>query len=156
MNPIRYTPAQTLPHGPTMTLLDEVLDYDADSARCALTIRQASRFFEAGRGVPGWVGIEYMAQCVGVWAGIHRLQAGQPIVIGLLLGTRSYECSREVFAEGQRLIVRAELLVRDNEGVGVFACELGDGDTVWARADIKAFQPDDIENYLKMLVGEAS
>lgn len=149
-----YTPHNTLPHGPGMNLLDEVVAHDTDSATCALTIHTASRFFEPGRGVPGWVGIEYMAQCVGVWVGIQRLQAGKPIAIGLLLGTRSYECSRDHFPEGQRLLVRSELLVRDGEGVGVFACELGDGETVWARADVKAFQPDHIEEYFRMLVAE--
>lgn len=149
-----YTPAQTLPHGDSMRLLEEVLAWDAESATCALRISPASRFFEPGIGIPSWVGIEYMAQCIGVWAGIHRLQAGLPISIGLLLGTRSYGCERAAFPDGQRLVVKASLLVRDSAGVGVFACELGDGDAVWARADIKAFQPDDIDGFLKKLAGE--
>jgi predicted hotdog family 3-hydroxylacyl-ACP dehydratase len=152
-----YTPANTLPHGPSMVLLDEVLAHDHEQVRCALTIRADSPFLVAAeQGVPGWVGVEYMAQSVGVWAGIQRLQAGLPVCIGLLLGTRRYDCSRAHFAIGTRLIVEATLLVRDGDGVGVFACTLGDGEQVWARADIKAFQPDDVDAYLQTLMGETA
>lgn len=149
-----YTPAQTLPHGPSMCLLDEILACDAESSTCALRITPASRFYEPGLGAPSWVGIEYMAQCIGVWAGVQRLQAGLPVTLGLLLGTRSYACTQAHFAEGQRVVVTARLLVRDSQGVGVFACELGNGTDVWAQADIKAFQPDDIKDFLAMLSGE--
>lgn len=149
----RYTPHQTLPHGPGMVLLDELVDWSTEHAHCALTIRPDSCFFEPGRGVPGWVGIEYMAQCIGVWAGIQRLEAGQPVLIGLLLGSRSYDVPTD-FPEGQQLSVRAELLVRDATGVGVFACTLARGDEVLSRADIKAYQPDDIAGYLASLAQE--
>ncbi|HUS24285.1 MAG TPA: 3-hydroxylacyl-ACP dehydratase [Candidatus Binatia bacterium] len=149
-----YTPHQALPHGPDMVLLDRVLDWDAEHARCSVAIRRTSRFFEPGRGVPGWVGIEYMAQCIGVWAGIQRLEAGQPVIIGLLLGTRAYEFSCEYFTEGQQLAVEVEMLVRDSTGVGAFACVLRDDTGVLARGDVKAYQPDDITGYLKSLAGE--
>ena len=68
-----YSIAETLPHRGRMVLLDELLDYSGSHARCALTIRQESMFFEPGRGVPAWVATEYLAQTVAVFGGILRL-----------------------------------------------------------------------------------
>lgn len=146
-----YTVAELLPHGPGFTLLDTLLDYGEEHASCGLTIGPGSLFFEEARGVPSWVGIEYMAQAIGVYAGLVRLQRGEPVEIGLLLGTRRYACTRPYFAEGERLTVRADQLVRDASGVAAFSCTLKSGDELLAKAEIKAFQPDDIHGYLRQL-----
>ena len=146
-----YSVAELLPHGPSMVLLDRLVDYGADFATCELTIGPSSRFFEAGLGVPGWIGIEYMAQTLCAYIGIVRKQAGKHIQIELLLGTRSYECARPYFATGTKLRIRAELLMHNPDGVCAFACEMRDGNDVVARSEIKAYAPDDIEDYLKGL-----
>lgn len=151
---IAYSIAALLPHGPGFLLLDALLEYGAEHASCLVEIGPQSLFFEEGHGVPGWVGIEYMAQAIGAYAGIVRTQAGLPIEIGLLLGTRRYACSRAMFAPGTRLTVRVEQLVRDGSGVAAFACTIHDGNEQLARAEIKAFQPDDVRGYLRQLTGE--
>lgn len=150
----RYTPQQTLAHGAGMILLDEVLDWSDEHASCALTVQPHSHFCEPDSGVPAWVGVEYMAQTIGVYAGIRRLEAGRAVEIGLLLGTRAYECAVSHFPVGTRLMLRAELLVRDSSGVGVFRCSLGNEHTIWAQSEIKAFQPDDLQGYLQYLAAE--
>lgn len=146
---ISYRVADLLPHGPGFMLLDALHDYGDEHARCTVGIGAQTPFFLPGHGVPAWVGIEYMAQTIGVYAGITRLQRGLPIEIGLLLGTRRYEVSRDWFAPGTTLDVRAELLVRDGGGVAVFRCTLGDAEGLIASAEIKAFQPDHIDEYLQ-------
>lgn len=146
-----YPVAELLPHGPGFLLLDALHEYGVEHASCQVDITPQSLFFEAGRGVPGWVGIEYMAQTIGVYAGIVRRQAGLPIEIGLLLGTRRYECTPPYFAPGTQLIVRAGQLVRDASGVAAFACSIHSAGRELARAEIKAFQPDDIRDYLRGL-----
>ncbi|WP_028081069.1 ApeP family dehydratase [Solimonas soli] len=146
-----YTIAELLPHGRGFTLLDSLLDYGEEHASCGVTIGAGVPFFEAGRGVPNWVGIEYMAQAIGAYAGIVRLQRGDAVEIGLLLGTRRYACERAYFAPGERLTVRAEQLVRDSSGVAAFACTLSGGGRELARAEIKAYQPDDLHDYLQAL-----
>lgn len=151
----RYTIEQVLPHGPGMRLLDTVRSHDPNSIVCTLDVRPESPFFEAG-GVPGWVGIEYMAQALCALIGIQRLQAGRPIQVELLLGTRAYECSLPAFPAGSRLEVAAELLFRDADGVCAFACAIRlDGREV-AQAEIKAYGPDDIEPFLAGLEREAA
>src|SRR3546814_3669781 len=84
-----------------------------------------------------------MAQAIGAYAGIVRRQSGQPIEIGLLLGTRRYHCALAYFAPGTQLTVRAEQLVHDAGGVAAFACSIHVAGRELARAEIKAFQPDD-------------
>ncbi len=147
----KLLPADLLAHGPGFVLLDHLRACDAESARCDVEIRPGIPFHEAGAGVPGWVGIEYMAQTIGVHAGWLRLQRGLGIVPGLLLGTRSYDCEAAYFPPGSRLNVVAELLVTDASGVGVYRCTIDDGETVYATADIKAFQPDDMQRFLDQL-----
>ena len=151
-----YAIAELLPHGPGFLLLDALLDYGHDHARCLVEIGPQSLFFEPGRGVPGWVGIEYMAQAIGAYAGIVRRQAGLPVEIGLLLGSRRYTCPQPYFAAGTRLEVAAEQLVRDASGVAVFACSVHDGERELGRAEIKAFQPDDIRDYLQKMMENRS
>lgn len=147
-------PGALLPHGPSMTLLDEVLHLDAEGATCLVRIHPQARFFEHGRGVPNWAGIEYMAQAIGVHAGHLRTQMGLHIEIGLLLGTRAYECDHAWFRDGERVHVEVRQLVRDGEGVGAYDCRLGDGKDVWSQAQIKAYQPDNIREFLDRIYGE--
>src|ERR1051325_2359742 len=57
-----------LPHTGRMVLLDRVIAADADNLCAEVTIRRDSVFFD-GSGVGAWVGIEYMAQTIGAYAG---------------------------------------------------------------------------------------
>jgi predicted hotdog family 3-hydroxylacyl-ACP dehydratase len=143
----RYAPAQVLPHRRGM-LLAETVDYGPDCGRIALTVREDSPFCEGARGVPAWVGIEYMAQAMGVYSGVERHQHGGTPQIGLLIGTRRYDSSVPVFSLGAQLTTTARLVFSDAE-MYVFNCEISDGQNVLARGDIKAFRPDDIHEFLR-------
>jgi predicted hotdog family 3-hydroxylacyl-ACP dehydratase len=150
---IDYDIADLLPHGPRMRLLDRLVGYDQEWIECELTIRPASRFCD-GRGVPAWIGLEYMAQTAAAFAGIERRQRRETPQIGLLLGTRAYEAMRPMFPVGMTLTSRAELLASDGGGVMVHSCTLhGDGELL-ARSAVKGYQPDDIEPYLQGLEKE--
>jgi predicted hotdog family 3-hydroxylacyl-ACP dehydratase len=145
-----YTLPEILPHGPGMLLLDRLVGYEADALTCELTIRPDSRFCD-GRAVPAWVGLEYMAQALGAYTGIARLQQGRPVQIEMLLGTRAYDCAVPAFPVGSRLTVRVKLLFWDPDGVCAFACEVRDGDAVLATSQVKGYEPDDIEPFLQSL-----
>lgn len=147
-----YTLSQILPHGPGMILLDALTGYDAESLTCEVTIRPDSRFCD-GRQVPAWVGIEYMAQALGAFTGIARLQKGRPVQIELLLGTRAYDSRCNGYAVGSRLTVRVKLLFWDPDGLCAFACEVRRGTAVLATAEVKGYEPDDIEPFLQGLTG---
>ena len=144
----RYTPAQTLSHSGEMLLLDEVLDYNTESVSTRVHIRRESPFCEA-TGVPAWVGMEYMAQTIGVYSGIERLQQGEALKIGFLIGTRRYDAAVPFFTVGKALQINARLLLWGENNLFVFDCDIHDGERKLAAGEIKAFRPEDVHAYLK-------
>ena len=132
--------SELLPHDPPMVLLDRVLSFDESSLVAEVTIRPDSVLCDKS-GVPGWVGIEYMAQSVAAHAGAMARQRGGTPVIGYLLGTRSYKSAVSDFPIGASLIIVVEQLFVEM-GLGAFACRIDMGETV-AEAKINVYQPDD-------------
>jgi predicted hotdog family 3-hydroxylacyl-ACP dehydratase len=130
-----------------MVLLDEFLEHDAERVCCVVNIRRDSLFCDAERGVPAWVGIEYMAQTASTYAGVAEATAGLPASICLLLGARRYRAEQAFFPIGARLRIVAELLLRDENDLVAFDCKIFD-DTrngcLVAQGDIKAYRPKDV------------
>jgi predicted hotdog family 3-hydroxylacyl-ACP dehydratase len=124
-----------------MILLDEVSGYDDNSLIAAVTITEASLFL-CPDGVPGYVGLEYMAQACGAYAGVHALESGEPVRIGLLLGTRDYRAVVPWFRLGDRLRIAVVMVFRD-EPIAAFACRITIGGEVAAEAQLKVYQADD-------------
>lgn len=141
MRPCRYPVAALLPHAPPMILLDEVVSYDDESLLAAVTIT-ASSLFLARDGVPGHVGIEYMAQACGAYAGVHALDSGDPVRIGLLLGTRDYRVLAPWFRVGDHLRIAVALVFRD-EPVAAFACTITIDGKLVADAQLKVYHSED-------------
>ena len=131
---------ELLPHDPPMVLLDRVLSYTESELVAEVNIRPDSILCEAD-GVPGWVGIEYMAQAVAAHAGYQGRLAGEPPRIGYLLGTRSYKSSLSVFPVGKTLTVTIESLFVEM-ALGAFACRI-ELDGPVATAKINVYQPTD-------------
>jgi predicted hotdog family 3-hydroxylacyl-ACP dehydratase len=123
-----------------MVLLDRVLAFEESSLVAEVTIRSDSMFCESD-GVPGWVGLEYMAQAVAAHAGLQARQRGEPPAIGYLLGTRSYVCEAETFPVGKTLTVHVESLFVEM-GLGAFACRI-EADRLLAKATVNVYQPED-------------
>jgi predicted hotdog family 3-hydroxylacyl-ACP dehydratase len=139
-----YRIEDLLPHAPPMILLDEVTGIGEGTLSAALTIRPGIPFFEAGRGVAAHVAIEWMAQTCAAYVGVAALEAGEPIRLGLLLGTRNFEATVPWFLEGERLRVTVTLTYRDSE-MGAFDCVVTrtpSGDKL-AHACLTVYHPDD-------------
>lgn len=129
---------ELLPHDPPMVLLDRIVSYADSTLVAEVDIGEDSMLCGDG-GVPGWVGIEYMAQAVAAHAGYQaRLEDKEP-KIGYLLGTRVYKTSVPVFPIGATLTIHIESLFVDM-GLGAFACRIDIGETV-ASATINVYQP---------------
>ena len=140
-----YPPvAELLPHAGRAVLLDAVLEQQTDSLRARLRITPAHPYFEAGRGVPVWVGIELMAQAIAAHAGLNSLRSGAPVRKGMLLGTRRYEASVSYFAEGSELEVEAQReFGEDAGGVAACVCRISSGGRELARATLIIVQVDE-------------
>jgi predicted hotdog family 3-hydroxylacyl-ACP dehydratase len=137
-----------LPHAGPMVLLDRVIAVDEDSLLAEVCIRSGSLFCNGG-GVGAWVGIEYMAQAIGAWAGYTAQLRGEPVRLGFLLGTRRYECRHPIFLLGSVLRVHVQCLFQNENGLGSFECSIDNEEGRVATATVTVFQPTNVDDFLQ-------
>ncbi|MFK4753976.1 ApeP family dehydratase [Oceanobacter antarcticus] len=147
-----FTVEELVPHRGEMSLLDRILAYDADSL-CAEVVIQPQSSFCGPDGVPGWVGIEYMAQAIAAWAGTAAKQEGTAVRVGFLLGSRRFSSSCSCFPVGARLHIQVERLLQDSSGLGSFDCSIR-FDQEQQQARLNVFQPQDVSNFMESVKGQ--
>lgn len=149
--PPPYTIAQLVPHSGIMSLLDRTLHCDHQSLIAEVTVG-SDTLFVTDKGVPAWVGIEYMAQSVAAFAGVRAKRAGEDIRIGFLVGTRKYHCNSAYFPPGSTLTIRVTEELQGDNGLGVFVCRITSAENsanmIVAEANLNVFQPDNAEEFL--------
>jgi predicted hotdog family 3-hydroxylacyl-ACP dehydratase len=131
-----------LPHSGLMVLLDHVVAADADSLSAEVRVREDSLFCVDG-GVGAWVGLEYMAQAIGAFAGYRARLRGEPIRIGYLLGTRRYDCKQPCFAVGSVLKIHVKRVWQSENNLACFDCRIDDESGELASANVTVFQSGD-------------
>lgn len=137
-----------VPHSGGMLLLDALLEAGDSHATAVATVR-ATQLFADGDGVPGWLGIEYMAQTIAAWSGACNQRAALPPAIGFLLGSRRYESDVAVFPIGSELIIHVRSELIGDNGLGMFACTVSMNGREVARANVSVFQPADAQAFLQ-------
>jgi|SRR5580658_7423920 predicted hotdog family 3-hydroxylacyl-ACP dehydratase len=135
-----YSIDELLIHRSPMLLLDKVIGYNESGVVASVVIADSSLFITP-RGVPGHVAIEYMAQACGAYAGAMALDAGAPVKIGLLIGTRACRVLVPWFVRGATLSVSALIAFHD-EQLAVFDCKIEIDGQLAADAQLKVFQPE--------------
>lgn len=139
---------ELLPHARPMILIDTVEACGAGSLQAAVTVRRGEPFIDSERGAPAHLAIEWMAQACGAFVGAEAREAGEPVRLGLLLGTRNFAASRPWFPLGTRAGIAAALVYRDGE-MGVFDCTVEiDGERV-VTAQLTVYQPHDARMLLE-------
>jgi len=141
LRPMIGMPAETFVlHRAPMLFVDRLVDIGDDSATCEWRIDDDFELLVPGQGVPSYTGVEFMAQCVAVHAGARARAQGLVPPHGYLLGTRHYKCSVSWFETGVVYHSTCEELVRDDQGMGSFACRiLLDGQTI-AEANLAVLE----------------
>lgn len=117
-------------HRPPMIFLDEIIESGSNFLLAGVLIRQGIPFFAEPRGVPAWVGLEYMAQAVAAFAGMRARNDNKPIGLGMLIGCRRYSSKIASFPPGTSVEVRIQELVAEENGLGSFDCMLSAPDLV--------------------------
>lgn len=128
---------QLIPHRPPMLLLSRMLDVTHNAARAEVDIDAHSSFFIAGKGVPGWIGVEYMGQTAALIAGYQLQQGKVEPHVGLLLGTRRYSANTPWFAEGSSLTVTCSEVAVVGQSLATFQCDIHDKKTLALYATAK-------------------
>lgn len=144
-----YSFESVVPHSGAMVLLDTITEHTETSLTAQVEITEHSMFAE-GKGVPSWVGIEYMAQAIAAFAGYHARLKNESVKIGFLVGTRRYETKYPSFTFGSTLSINVTEVLRTDNGMGVFECKIYSEDhAILAKANLNVFRPDDSEDFLQ-------
>ncbi|MCR6649960.1 MAG: hypothetical protein NVV73_00050 [Cellvibrionaceae bacterium] len=129
-----------IPHREPMLLIDRVVRVAADSAAAEVHIHPQASFFQAGLGVPAWIGLEYMGQTAALIAGYQLQQGLTRPHLGFLLGTRQYAMHTDWFREGDHLLVECVQAAVTGEHLAQFQCTISRADTVLATAKLSVFR----------------
>ncbi|MDR2104946.1 MAG: hypothetical protein LBP51_04235 [Deferribacteraceae bacterium] len=148
MKNLKYTDmAELLPHKPPMIFIDGVAEYDLNlrTAAAYFTVSKESHFFDpSAGGAPSWTGIEYMAQAIGVLAGINALENGRAPTLAFLLGARLYEAHVDFFLLNRRYDVHVSENFAELE-LGNYRCAIYNDGFLCAEADMSTYLPTDIQ-----------
>lgn len=129
-------------------MVDRLIACDKECVRVEVRV-PADALFGDARGVPAWVGIEYMAQTVAAWAGWQARARSKGPVIGFLLGTRRYASAVPVFPAGAVLRVEAACELIGENGLGLFSCRIIEGERELATAKVSVFEPPDAAAFME-------
>ena len=140
---------ELLPHRGTMLLVDRVCDFSDDSALVEFTPRADGWYADESGAMSAWIGIELMAQAIAVHVALDKRRYGLPVKMGALLGTRSYRPSQPVFAADQPLLIRAKMLLRDESGMGAYACSIESAGQCLALATLKVYELEDFRRFVQ-------
>ena len=106
------------PHQGCMLLLDRLEEYSLDRRflRSTVDVTGNSVFFDRETDlVPIWVAFEYMAQSIGLLAGLNSVECGGTPEIGFIMGVRNFEANAAGFAPGDRVDVSVRSVYRDGD-----------------------------------------
>ena len=129
-----------IPHREPMLLIDRVVHVAAESAVAEVEIHSQASFFESGKGVPAWIGLEYMGQTAALIAG-HQLRKGltQPH-LGFLLGTRQYVMNTSWFCDGDTLRVECVQVAVTGQHLAQFQCTVSRAGEALATAKLSVYR----------------
>jgi len=147
LKPCAYPIERVLPHAAPMILIDRIVGWNDTALTAAVTVRADSMFLHPDKGIPAHVAIEWMAQSCGALTGIQALDAGDPVRIGFLLGTRQFSASVPWFPLGSTLLVTVRVNFRDQE-MGVLDCTVAEDEAIRAQAQLTVYQPKDLTKVL--------
>ena len=129
-----------VPHRPPMLLINKFISVNSQQSHSQVYIEEDSACFYPSKGVPSWIGIEYMGQTASLIAG-YQLENGdtQPHT-GFLLGTRRYDASLPYFSHGMLLDIQCQEKAIVGDGLATFDCEICSGDSILAKASLSVFR----------------
>ena len=148
---IDYLIEDLIKHRRGMLLVDRLVSYDMSGVVVEVIIKEDTSFLNENY-VPAWIGIEYTAQAVAVWAGLQAIQGGKKIKTGLLLSCRKYKSTRPRFMLGEvlNIHIREEFIGREMGTYDGRICDETGKEVV--TVSLNTFMSEKVEEIKKMLV----
>lgn len=129
-----------IPHRGSMLLIERILELQATRSSAEVCIGQDSTFFEIDKGVPAWIGLEYMGQTAALMAGYQVSTGNMQASLGFLLGTRRYKAYVEYFKAGTILQIECEQAAIVGESLATFDCRINNNNQVLAEARLSVLR----------------
>ena len=118
-----------VPHRGKMLLITRLVSVEDTKSSAEVEISDQAAFYVPGKGVPTWVGMEYMGQTAALIAG-HQLSMGTlEAHTAFLLGTRKFSSNIEYFEDGLLLGVSCEQVAVSDSGLASFRCVIKEAAT---------------------------
>lgn len=99
-------PGTLLPHDPPMIFVERILESSDGVIACRVVPGTADAPFIENGTIPGTMGVEYMAQTIGVCASL-QVEPSRRREIGYVISVRDLTVAVPSFAVGRPLVVRA-------------------------------------------------
>jgi predicted hotdog family 3-hydroxylacyl-ACP dehydratase len=132
-----------IPHRQSLVLIDEVLDTSKNNFTVLVKVSKKS-LLATKKGVPGFCGIEYMAQSIAAYNNTHFNLEDKP-KLGFVIAIRGFESELNFFPLGSRLEVFIEPNLIFQNSSGSFKGEIKIDNKIVAKATITAYVPSDEE-----------
>lgn len=134
-----------IPHRPPMLLINRVLELGESHSIAEVDVNAGAAFFVKEKGVPAWIGIEYMGQTAALIAGYQQQRGLTGPHLGFLLGTRRYASRTEWFEPDSVLRVACNEIAVVGDSLANFSCVIkasaGSGeDKTLAEARLSVFR----------------
>ncbi len=123
-----------------MLLLEGVQEVTEDKCVAQVRVDGQAWYAQPDGAMPGWFGIELMAQTIAVFSGVRKREVGAAPRLGFLLGTQRLECSMAAFPAGALLEVSAQLCYLDESGLSAFTCEIHHLGKSVSKATLKTYE----------------
>jgi len=145
-------PESLIPHQGKMCLINKIIEITDQTVSCQVSISKDDIFYRSDiNGVYSWVGIEYMAQTIGIYAGLRNDNPNpKKSKMGLLLSVRAFKTESSIFKLGQCLSIKGYKIYLEGN-IGVFDCEIYIDNQQICSAKLNTILPenDQIDNILK-------
>lgn len=134
--------ADYLPHGTAIVMVDEILEFKSGYIKTKSVIKSDNKFLQEGK-FAMHKSIEMMAQALGVYDSKMRELQGLKSGFGFLLGSRKFEIFQPFLSIGDEVVIEARCSIQDEDGFGIYDCELYSGGKIAARARINVVSAND-------------
>jgi predicted hotdog family 3-hydroxylacyl-ACP dehydratase len=131
-----------IPHRAPMLLLNRLVSVGDTSACAEIDITPEASFFQSAKGVPAWIGVEYLGQTAALIAGFQLQQGRVEPHLGLLLGTRKFTATTSWFPPQTTLVITCTEVAVVGQNLATFAGEIHDKNSgvLYASAKLSVFR----------------
>ncbi|MCH5322622.1 MAG: thioester dehydrase [Helicobacter sp.] len=129
-----------MPHSGEMVLIDEILEIKEDFICVLAQINEDNAFLE-NRVFPTYKTLEMMAQSLVAFRG--KGDEKNRNKLGFLLSTRYFEIFKPFVEVGDKIIIKTNITMQDNEGLGIYESKAYLRDELIASATLSVLNPND-------------